>query len=329
MNLRNAARFIRELMRWSKVYPLEGSRTYNLEASAIYPRGRSLLPQIGQSVARKLETIKIGPSTPCISVGSCFAEEISGQMTSRGFNYINNEPNIWNFSADWGRVYTTANLRQMVDYSLDPDYPIHTQESDKGWFDPLRDVYPNTVSETETDLVDAIKLHRRISRQTIEQAEILFVTLGQNECFFDQLKNFYWGTFPPRSVFASVKDRIATIEMSLQDNVDNLTHSFERLKAANPRLQIVMNLSPVPAFATLCHRDVVETSLYYKCLLRVAAETVVRKFQGLVTYYPSFEIVLCRNPASLTADNRHVHRYVVEDIFDLMLDNGNRRGAPS
>jgi hypothetical protein len=313
---RNFYRLAREVGRWLKTYPLKGSQTYGLPSSAIYPGGQSFLPQIASTLPDKLVPIALHKSTPCISIGSCFAEEIPAQMKARGFNYLVNEPNVWNFSADWGRVYTIPNLRQVVDYSLDPDYPVFLQEADGGWFDPLREP-PAMLHQTRQDADAAVRSHRAISKATLLEAQVLFVTLGQNECWRDG--NFYWGAFPPRDIYPKIKDRIEAVELSLADNVEGLTYCFQTLKAANPALRIVVSVSPVPAFATLCHRDVVETSFYYKCLLRVVAETVARSLPGYVAYFPSFEIVLCRNPTSFTADNRHVQRYVVDRIFDLML----------
>ena len=46
---------------------------------------------------------------------------------------------IFNFSANWGRVYTVKNLRQIIDYSLNNTTPILIEKFKDNFFDPIRE----------------------------------------------------------------------------------------------------------------------------------------------------------------------------------------------
>jgi hypothetical protein len=53
--------------------------------------------------------------------------------------YVYVENDIFNSSANWGRVYTIHNFLQIVKYSVTDKVPVYIEENDKGFIDPRRE----------------------------------------------------------------------------------------------------------------------------------------------------------------------------------------------
>jgi hypothetical protein len=266
--------------------------------------------------------------TPVASMGSCFAEEFAYHMLAKGFNYIRTEKKH-SSSANWGRVYTIPNLKQIVDYSSIPSYPIilektssrSNKQEKSGWFDPLRDRSPLHPDEETAGL--EIQKHRQASLEVFRKTEILVSTLGQNEGWRDKNTGLVWAQRPPSDILAANPQRF-TFETFAQVNIlADMKDILERLFQLNPSLKIILSVSPVPAFATFHKKPVIPGSFANKCILRVVVEEIKNdeKFKQKVYYFPSFEMVLAYNPFSFRADNRHVMPRCLKHIFKA-LDKG-------
>ena len=92
---------------------------------------------------------------------------------------------------------------------------------------------------------------------------------------------------------------------------------IEILQKNNSDLDIILTVSPVPAFATFIDSSVVLESFAAKCLLRSVVHRITKDCSG-VYYFPSFEITLCKNPKTYTADNMHVKKRRVRKIFSIL-----------
>lgn len=155
---------------WSRKNPPphRGVTEHNLEPYQVYPFGNNFFPCMIPTVEMEFKDLAVDLKTPVASLGSCFAEEFAYHMLSKGFNYIRKEKSR-NASANWGRVYTIPNLKQIIDYSSDPSYPVIAEKTGSrsnkqetgGWFDPLRDRSP-LHPDTETAKLE-IQKHRQAS----------------------------------------------------------------------------------------------------------------------------------------------------------------------
>lgn len=97
-----------------------------------------------------------------------------------------------------------------------------------------------------------------------------------------------------------------------------LEQTLDILASHNQGIRFLITVSPVASAATFSDSDVVSRSFANKCLLRAVVEEVVRKRPTTAYYFPSFEMVLCHNPSSFMADNRHVKRRAVRRIFGVL-----------
>ena len=289
---------------------------FGLAPTQVYPAGVNFDSVLLVAMRDKLQNVCIHAHTRIVSIGTCFAEEFAFYMLGRKFNYLLIEPDALSSSANWGRVYTIPNLYQIVRYSLDPNFELCVESTSKGWIDPLRE-HAISAYPSRGDAILAIKAHREASRRAFTEAEVLIMTLGQNEAWVDRRNNMVWGGIPPKEILTAAPEEFSASEFSYQKNCSLLGSLLTDLFALNPLLQVILTVSPVASYATFCDIDVVSQSFANKCLLRSVVRDVMADFPGNVSYFPSFEMVLGYNPANFRADNRHVKYATVDRIFTL------------
>lgn len=330
MIFRTQYRELIERIKRLKPLPHKGFDRYGLDKNQIYPEGVNFYKCLAEQLRSDFKNLSLTGNTPIASIGSCFAEHFAPYMISNGFNYLKEESNVYNFSANWGRVYTVPNLCQIIGYSTG-DFPIVLEETacrsykkrENGWFDPLRDGSPTLDKEMA---LSEINFHRCASRKVFATAKILIITLGQNEGWRDKETNFVWANRPPedklgkRFSYETFKDDLC---------LEILEKGFKTIFSFNPELKVLLTVSPVPLFATFHKRGIITESFVNKCLLRVVVEKVMKKFSN-VYYFPSFEAVLAYNPYSLRADNRHVMPSMVDRILRLLeIQHTDRKNVES
>lgn len=295
--------------------PMAGIPKYGLAPTQVYPEGGNLYTSLQQSTEQRFNDLHITADTPVASIGTCFAEEFAGYMKNSGYRYLLAEDNVFNASANWGRVYTIPNLRQIVSTSFSADAPVIVNSEGK-YLDPIREKSIGFFA-SEQEAIEKITAHRRCSRQVFETAEVLVITLGQNEAWEDRETGLVWGSIPPTELRNTHPGRFHPVVFDLDTCRQQLRESIASLQAYNPALKIILTVSPVAAYATFASQDVITQSMEGKCMLRTVAGEIARSMSA-IHYFPSFEMVLCLNPHTFNADNRHVKRGTVSRIFSLL-----------
>jgi hypothetical protein len=293
-----------------------GIEKLGLTAAQVYPVGNNFDECLLAGVAPQLAGLVITKETPVASIGSCFADEFAKHMRSNGFNYLAVESDVFSASANWGRVFTTAGLQQIVRYSTTDDVPVLVERSPDGWFDPLREPAVGHFRNRE-EAERAIRAHRAASRRVFATARVLILTLGQNEAWVDRRSGFVWAHRPPSSILTADVTRFEPREFSFEENVSWIEESLHRLRDLNPALDILLTVSPIASYATFAGPDAVTHSFAGKSILRAAADRITRTVPR-VWYFPSFEMALAFNPHTQNADNRHVKNATVDRIFKLL-----------
>ena len=90
---------------------------YNLDAEQVYQKGKNIDKLFEIHVKNDLRIYK-KDSLRFASIGTCFAEEFSKYISKqyKYLEYIKTEENVFFSSANWGRVYTLPNLKQIIEY---------------------------------------------------------------------------------------------------------------------------------------------------------------------------------------------------------------------
>lgn len=243
------------------------------------------------------------PNSKIVTIGSCFATNIADALKRQNYDAysfmlgeeINNTfINLEVFKIIDGKT-TSTEYEANVDHLLTPDFMDQVATFGK----KLRD------------------------------ADLMIFTLGLSQGFFDKAGSpiFLKGTGGvDRTLFALAEHRVIEAE----ENVENIVGILEIARRINPKLRVVLTLSPVPMRRTFGRKSAVISDSLSKSQLRVSADRVVRT--GAAIYWPSFEMAKWLSPHVLVdgektqffgaddLDSRHVSRWIVDMIMGLFIE---------
>ncbi|UFZ04409.1 GSCFA domain-containing protein [Bradyrhizobium ontarionense] len=250
--------------------------------------------------------LRFGPDHRIASAGSCFAQHISRALKERGYNYYVTEPapahltpeqeerfGFGVFSARYGNIYSTLQLLQLVQRAFGDFRPADQFWTDRDGriFDLLR---PRITPKGYVSMVEAeadLKRHLTAVRQLVETTDVFIFTLGLTECWVSKRDGTVYPTCPGCGSAGEFDDaKYAFQNLSVTETTGYLAEAINLMSAANPRLQIILTVSPVPLVATMEPRHVLQATTYSKSVLRVAAEEMVRRYDN-VHYFASYEII--------------------------------------
>jgi len=274
----------------------------------------------------------ISTTDKVITAGSCFAQHIGAWLKNNGFAFYDAEPLPYfvsedvaaNFgygiySARYGNQYTPKQMLQTLrrgfgDFEPEDDYWLN--KSGK-IIDPFRpQVEPNGFESIE-HLHQDRQHHFSAVRNAFKEAQVLVFTLGLTEC---------WQSSKDQAVFPLCPGVIAG-EYAIEDYVFNnlsidetrtdLEQFIEELVSINPRLKIILTVSPVPLVASFDGDHVLSASSYSKSVLRVACEEIANK-NNHVLYFPSYEIITGpQAPNYFAEDKRSVTMEGVNQVMSI------------
>jgi len=272
-------------------------------------------------------------NTPIGSAGSCFAVEIARILMDRGFNYgakekaIDRETGVrYNgalsendppqFSANWGILFNSPSFRQIAEKAFGkrkfPRILVDTGAQPPQFMDPYREnVDFPSVSAYERDYAR----HVAACRAAFTECEVFVITLGLNECW----EFVYDGSVMSRNPQgADIAGLIRHRRLTVSENVAEIQRFIDLIREHNPKLKLIISVSPVPFLATAMaeQEHVVAANGHSKAVLRVAAHELSQRNEGIY-YFPSYELVTmcCRDPWDI--DQRHVSRTAVARVMQL------------
>lgn len=280
--------------------------------------------------------LRIDASTRVATAGSCFAQHIARHLRASGYNYmvveeghpiippdVRSRNQYGTFSARYGNIYTARQLRQLVDRAYGRFAPQEDAwiEDDGRVLDPYRPtVQPSgfiSVAEMQQDR----KQHLAAVRRMFETLDVFVFTLGLTECWRSRVDGAVFPLCP--GVEGGVFDpaRHEFYNQAADEVIEDLEYVRRRLGEVNPRAQVVLTVSPVPLMATADPgAHVLSATVYSKSVLRVAAETMRRRYSN-VHYFPSFEVITgsFNRGAYFGPDLRNVTEEGVKHVMGIFL----------
>jgi hypothetical protein len=254
----------------------------------------------------------IGQDAPVVTAGSCFAAHIGRALLEEGMHWYDAElppPGLTRaeqsargyrrFSFRTGNIYTAAALRQWIAWALDEEKPpeeVWTEDSTDEvacrptFHDPYRPTVEPDGFASPDDLLRSRDLTLAAVRTALTKADVLVFTLGLTEAWHDtrtgtvlpMCPGTVRGTFDPaRHVL-----RNHTVAQVHHD----LTSVLALAHRVNPRLRMVLTVSPVPLTATATGRHALVATTHSKSVLRAAAGQLADERDD-VDYFPSYEII--------------------------------------
>ena len=302
------------------------------------------LSKLGDHLNLKEE---IKNSRNIISIGTCFAEQITQYL-----DYLHNveEKTITNslgFAADWGRVTSIEHLFRLSTLYLDEDISKFCKvkslknidnRSKKKLINSFKNHSPNFDSSKNKIIIDtsrehlilhssksgfnkSINSHIKCAQKVLNQCDTIFITIGQTGYFLDMNNNFY--AKKPPSTFVQMES-IQFIEenfSSFSQLINKLEICIGNLRKLSSNPKLFISLSPIPAFAYFGNnkKSVLEYHWYSKSILYQVINEVIRN-DATINYIPTFEAVMSSNLTSISDDLRHLKPWFRSRIFDNLLN---------
>ena len=267
----------------------------------------------------------IDPDTAIGSAGSCFAMRIAHQLQAWKYNYIIEEDDLpSNLSGDEylntsfrmgsarsGTLFNVPSMRQMVQRAFGEWEPEKILVETKGKLrDPFRSIKP-LYTDVDGFLRDYCE-HTQALNRALSKCEVFIFTLGLSEAWKFSHSGEYVSVAPHNVDGFLVEPH----NLNVDENVAELELLYSVFRRHNPRIKLIISVSPVPLNKTYSkeHHVVVANSLS-KATLRVAAEVFCNRHPQNTAYFPSYEVVTncTRNPWE--ADMRHVSAHAVERVM--------------
>ena len=255
------------------------------------------------------------------TAGSCFAQHISKKLSANGCNYYVPERGVLRdtaelnrlgygmFSARYGNLYTSRQLLQLFQeaFGLRPKSEAPWRRPDGRYVDPFRPrIDPDGFARPDA-VLDARAEHLNFVREVFLNADVFVFTLGLTECWASRVSQDVFPLAPGVSGGVFDPERHQFVNLDASQVVHDLEAFLAALKSINPRVRVILTVSPVPLIATYEARHVLVSTIYSKSVLRVAAEQVSAP-RSWVDYFPSYELI---------AGNHHMGAYYEDDLREV------------
>ena len=288
---------------------------------------------------------RIELQTSVATAGSCFAQHISRQLKKRGFNHLLTESapagmsaaeadrlNYGVYSARYGNLYTARQLLQLLRRARGEFVPREPawQRNDGRWVDPFRpEITPGGFVDA-ADVEAARTEHLAAVRQMFETVEVFVFTLGLTEAWRSREDGAVFPLAPGVVAGAFDPARHEFVNFGIAEVQADLDEFLRLLRETNPKVRVLLTVSPVPLVASYEDRHVLASTTYSKSVLRVAAEETTRRHPDCA-YFPSYEIVTGNfsRGAYFEADLRSVNAAGVDHVMRLFFTHYAPEGLSS
>ena len=264
-------------------------------------------------------SFKISRSTPIASIGSCFAREIRNWLIEHQYHFLQTAigPGTGAGSARYDRVYSTFGIRQEFERAFASFEPLTPYwEIEEGGEVHLLDPYRYTIAwESHAERERESEEHRDAVRRAFTEAEVVIITVGQGEIWYDVRDQSVFPVLPPLEVYDPELHHFRC--STYQENLDNLRRCRALLFEHNPSARIIITTSPVPLKLTFSGEGSITANCAMKSMLRAVVDAFVKESDERVSYFPAYEVVTLLAPDPFTDDARHVTRETVELIMGL------------
>lgn len=268
---------------------------------------------------------EIKPDDKIFTIGSCFARNTERALISLGMPVLSAlvegiapDENITN-------KYTTKSILHDLQVAFTtPEKANNTiYEDTAGGFVNL--TFGGSGAQSAKPLADVEDLTNRYfaNLKKIESANIVILTLGLVEVWFDKQTQTYLNLMPSVRALKKNPSRFEMHVLSYDDIISDVNEILSIIrKHAQPGVRFLVTVSPVPLHATFRDQDCMQANMYSKSVQRAAVDSI-RLSNKDVAYFPSYEMVTMAAPdkAWVTNDFRHVRGDLVDRIMRTVLSH--------
>lgn len=277
-------------------------------------------------VPQGLQTFTCSPDDTFFAIGSCFARNVEERLELAGANVLSRKMDVTDLGATSGRIlglfnkYTPFSILQELQFAAgERDFPEDAYLS--AGTDQFYDAQLRANSGNAS--IEALQARRKEINVAFAQAfqsDVLILTLGLIEAWFDTTTGLYLDEMPAPRLIMKEPDRFEFRILSVDDCRDALREIRALLRRHSKAGQkVVITVSPVALARTFSEQDIIIANMTSKSTLRVAAMEFASAHDG-IDYYPSYEAVLHSAPALAWQDDRlHASDFIVGRIIGTFL----------
>jgi hypothetical protein len=252
--------------------------------------------------------------------GSCFAQEIAHRLQTSGYTYYLAEKppegmsaeealrrNYSMYSCRYGNIYTTAQFRQLIERvygDFKPTLDYWTRPEDGRFVDPFRPrIEPEGFETLESMRADR-ESHLAAVRHMMETMDVFVFTFGHTETWRHKEDGAILQLAPGVAGGTWDENVYEFYNMTVSEVVRDFIFAVDRMRAINPKVRIVLSVSPV------------------KSILRAAADEVVRARPN-IAYFPSYDLVnVSPNAARFYRDDtRRINPHGIDRTMKMFFDH--------
>lgn len=291
----------------------------------------------------------IQPTMAVVTYGSCFAQHIGRALEQRGYNWLVSEAgpnglppellkryNYNVFSSRTGNIYTTSLLHQWCQWATgERAVPDEVWIREGRYIDPFRPNIEPEGFESADEMVRSRDAAIEAFKRSIQNCEVFVFTLGLTESWFNRSGGYEYPMCPGTAAGEYDEDKHVFINQDYVSVLEHLDKSIALIRRLNPKVRLLLTVSPVPLVATNSGDHVLVATMHSKSVLRAVAGQKA-KDSDFIDYFPSYEII--NSPAFkgmfFEPNARGVHKAGVEFVMSHFFagqqgEGGTRGPAPS
>ena len=261
------------------------------------------------------------------TAGSCFAQHVGHALRGAGLAVLDVEPapegldpatarsfgfNL--YSARYGNIYTAAQMRQLLQDTLELTLrPAAIWTRQGRFYDAIRPGVDPDGCASRSEVQALRHFHLTRLQDLFARAALFVFTLGMTEGWRDAIGTVY-PTAP--GVIADPPEAVTFHNFTFAEVVADLHAIRALLHHFNPAIKLLLTVSPVPLTATVSGRHVLAATTFSKAILRAAVDEFARDLAD-VDYVPSYEII--NHPAARGRFFAANLRSVTQEGVDLVM----------
>ncbi len=259
--------------------------------------------------------------------GSCFARNIEKALHFINFNVVSSPTDI-PLPPSAGQPFQIYNKYTVHSILNELNWALAAKEPDQEALlvELADDKYVDLqiaagVTGTKDEML-ALRQAFNNSFRAANTADVIILTLGLVECWFDTETGVYLNAAPPMPALKRYPGRFEYHTLDYEDILNALEQIDGLLnkRRAEP-VKMLITISPVPLVSTFRDQDVLIANTYSKSVQRAAVESFCKTHQA--DYFPSYETVTLSDMkyAWINKDFRHVRQETVDRIMAQVLKN--------
>jgi len=270
-------------------------------------------------------SFQLEPDSRVFTIGSCFARNIETELDGNydlptlGFSVPKTE---WPFRSNGIlNEYNPASISQRLMWAAENMDTTSITQTLIGDQDSTVDLYlPNGCAPVTHQRAVARRKEIDELYSKLSSSQLLVITLGLNECWFDSESECYLNRNPGPQILRSHTDRFFFEQLDIETSYSLMSKGIEAVLDIGVK-NVMLTVSPVPLHTSFSGDDCVIANSYSKATMRSVAERLRIRFAGVLDYFPSYEIVTSGGLSSFEDDHLHVKRPVVEKAVKHLLTN--------